>query len=386
MNEEILQNHGLHSEYDGITPLIYSQPVRSFSKRVLHGEDEDVDLVPDTNMRIWYNNQFGNYAQHKHSVLEICIPIENEYKYIANGKSFVINPGDILFMPPGMLHEIECQNEGCRFIYLFAIDFIKDLYEFSFLTDFFSEPRLINEASFPQVYGKIYSAFMSINDQYFMYTNMVLEMPIYAKLLEIFSLLASINPQFAPIRTEDDKTKSKYEKFRSLINHINSHYMEEITLEWAADYAGFSKYHFSRLFKDYTDVTFADYLMHRRMQAARILLSDTSSTVTEIAFQTGFNNLTSFTRSFRNATGMTPSEFRQTQQSNRTLRAASASGLSSIASEGSSEAVSDGSSGNTAADADLLSREIKPLAHPDSHPLPHSVFTTGSDFDFEDEY
>ncbi len=390
MNEDILKNHGLHSEYDGSTPLIYSQPVRSFSKRVLHGEDEDVDLVPDTNMRIWYNNQFGNYSQHKHNVLEICIPIENEYKYIANGKSYVINPGDILFMPPGMLHEIECQNEGCRFIYLFAIDFIKDLYEFSFLTDFFSEPRVINEAAFTQVYGKIYSAFMSINDQYFMYTNMVLEMPIYAKLLEIFSLLASINPQFAPIRTEDDKTKSKYEKFRSLINHINSHYMEEITLEWAADFAGFSKYHFSRLFKDYTDVTFADYLMHRRMQAARILLTDTSSTVTEIAFQTGFNNLTSFTRSFRNATGMTPSEYRQTQQANKASRAALPSELPSQGSEsspeGSSDTASEVSHGIPRQIPDPDFPEAKALTHPDSHPIPHSVFTTGSDFDFEDEY
>lgn len=388
MDNEIIQHHGFGAGYDDTTPLIYSQPVRNFSKRVLHGEDEDVDLVPETNMRIWYNNQFGNFAKHKHDVLEICIPIENDYKYIVNGKNFVISPGDILFIPPETLHEIECQNEGCRFIYLFSIGFLKEFYEYSFLTDFFSEPKLINESTYPNLYGKIYSAFMAINDQYFMYTNMVLEMPIYAKLLEIFSLIASVHPQFSPIRTEDAKTKSKYEKFRSLINHINSHYMDEITLEWAADYAGFSKYHFSRLFKDYTDVTFSDYLMHRRMQAARILLTDTSNTVTEIAFQTGFNNLTSFTRSFRNATGMTPSEFRQIQQANKALHAAAEAESSSSVSEETPEEINpeptlansfSGVSG-TAVSAHGT------LTHPDSHPIPHSVFTTGSDFDFEDEY
>ncbi|HBY32212.1 MAG TPA: AraC family transcriptional regulator [Clostridiales bacterium] len=388
MDNEIIQHHGFGAGYDDTTPLIYSQPVRNFSKRVLHGEDEDVDLVPETNMRIWYNNQFGNFAKHKHDVLEICIPIENDYKYIVNGKNFVISPGDILFIPPETLHEIECQNEGCRFIYLFSIGFLKEFYEYSFLTDFFSEPKLINESTYPNLYGKIYSAFMAINDQYFMYTNMVLEMPIYAKLLEIFSLIASVHPQFSPIRTEDAKTKSKYEKFRSLINHINSHYMDEITLEWAADYAGFSKYHFSRLFKDYTDVTFSDYLMHRRMQAARILLTDTSNTVTEIAFQTGFNNLTSFTRSFRNATGKTPSEFRQIQQANKALHAAAEAEASSSVSEETPEeikpepALANSVSGvsGTAVSAHGT------LTHPDSHPIPHSVFTTGSDFDFEDEY
>ena len=97
-------------------------------------------------MRIWYNNQFGNFSAHKHDVLEICIPIENEYKYIVGGKSYTINPGDILFIPPGMLHEIECQNEGCRFIYLFVIDFLNQFFEYQFLTDFFREVRLVNES------------------------------------------------------------------------------------------------------------------------------------------------------------------------------------------------------------------------------------------------
>lgn len=392
MNKEIIQHHDFGAEYEDSTPLIYSQPVRNFSKRVLHGEDEDVDLVPETSMRIWYNNQFGSFAQHKHDVLEICIPIENEYKYIVNGKSFLLSPGDILFIPPGMLHEIECLNEGCRFIYLFSIDFLKEFYEFSFLTDFLNEPRLVNESSYPTLYGKIYSAFMAINDQYFMYTNMVLEMPIYAKLLEVFSLIASVHPQFSPIRTEDAKTKSKYEKFRALINHINSHYMEEITLEWAADYAGFSKFHFSRLFKEYTDVTFADYLMHRRMQAAKILLSESGSTVTEIAFQTGFNNLTSFTRSFRNSTGMTPSEFRQIKQAQAAAAAekeAAALAAASDVESGSTDALSSTSGSEVRLASALASHDSSSDTEsiiPDTPvPLPHSVFTTASDFDFTDE-
>ncbi len=311
MNEEIIQNHTEPEKSSDITPVIYSQPVRKFSSRILHGEDEDVDLVPETSMRIWYNNQFRSYSAHKHDVLEICIPIENDYKYIVNGKSYSLLPGDILFIPPGTLHEIECQNEGCRFIYLFVIDFFKEFYDYVFISEFLSEVRLVNAANYPSIYGKIYEAFMRINDQYFMYTNMVLEMPIYSRLLEVFSLLASLHPQFSPIRLEDAKTKSKYEKFRSLINHINTHFMDEITLEWAADYVGFSKYHFTRLFKEYTDVTFSDFLTHRRMQAARVLLGDTSLSITEIAFQTGFNNLTSFTRCFKNATGTTPSLYRQ---------------------------------------------------------------------------
>ncbi|MBR3057433.1 MAG: AraC family transcriptional regulator [Clostridiales bacterium] len=309
MNDEITSLGTPHDEYDDSTPIIYQQPVRQFSRKVLV-DSEDVDYVPDTSIRILYNNRLRNYAPHKHDALEICIPIENEYKYIIGTKSYTITPGDIFFIPPNTLHEIECENEGCRFIYLFNVSFLSHLFEYRFLSEFLKEPHVINEASNPGIYAKIYSAFMAINDQYFMYENMVLEMSIYSKLLEIFSLIATISPQFNPIRIEDAKRKDRYAKFRALINHINSHFMDEISLEWAADYVGFSKFHFARLFKDYTDVTFYDYLLHRRMQAAKLMLSDTDKTVTEIAFQSGFNNLTSFTRSFKNVTGLTPSQYR----------------------------------------------------------------------------
>ena len=319
MNDELIHNPEPTSgyEYDETTPIIYNQPVKQFSKRVLHGEDEDIEFVPDTRMRIWYNNQYKSYAPHRHDALEICIPIENEYKYIVGSKSYTLVPGDILFIPPGTLHEIECENEGCRFIYLFIIRFMEELHDFTYLSEFFKEPRLVNESTYPSIYGKIYEIFMGINDNYFLYENMVLEMPIYSRLMNIFSLLVTANPQFNPIRLEDSKSKSKYVKFKSLINHINAHFMDELSLEWAADYVGFSKFHFSRLFKEYTDVTFYDFLLHRRMQAAKVLLTDTDKSITEIAFQSGFNNLTSFTRSFKNMTGHTPSDYRLLRQKDR---------------------------------------------------------------------
>ena len=78
MNDELNNNSGFREEYDDTTPIIYNQPVKQFSKRVLNGEDEDVDFVPDTRLRIWYNNQFRSFAPPQHEALEICIPIENE--------------------------------------------------------------------------------------------------------------------------------------------------------------------------------------------------------------------------------------------------------------------------------------------------------------------
>ena len=83
-----------------------------------------------------------------------------------------------------------------------------------------------------------------------------------------------------------------------------------------ASYAGFSKFHFSRLFKQYTKDTFTDYLNQRRIRAAEELLAapppDTS--ITEIAMRCGFSSISTFNRLFKQLKNCTPGEFRALNQ------------------------------------------------------------------------
>ena len=77
-----------------------------------------------------------------------------------------------------------------------------------------------------------------------------------------------------------------------------------------ADMAGFSKYHFSRLFTQYTGHTFCDYLNMRRIRAAESLLSGDDLTVTEAAMQSGFSSIATFNRVFKSFKNCNPSEYR----------------------------------------------------------------------------
>ena len=124
------------------------------------------------------------------------------------------------------------------------------------------------------------------------------------------SFVARTASKTEPICIVDVKQRETYIKFKSLINYINTHYMDDITLDYAASFVGFSKYHFSRLFKEYTDSTFYDYLSHRRIQSAKTLLDDENLSITDIAFQTGFNNLTTFCISFQKIVNCSPSAYR----------------------------------------------------------------------------
>ncbi len=295
---------------DSDTPANYMQPIRQYLSRDVANQIENVDYVPEANMRIWYNNQVEGYPLHKHPAIEIVIPVENGYKYIANGINFQLDMGDILFIPPNTLHEIECDAEGARFIYLFDIDFIRNLFDFKDLEEFFSEPRLVNPNTAPNIYSHIYEHFMEINDLYFLYGNKVCELSIYSHLLAILGTLAMEASKAEAVTLINNKERENYIKFKSLINYINTHYMDNLTLEYAANFVGFSKFHFSRLFKEYTDSTFYDYLLQRRIQAAMVMLDDDSISIMSVAIKCGFNNQTTFCRCFTNVAGCSPSQYR----------------------------------------------------------------------------
>ena len=88
-------------------------------------------------------------------------------------------------------------------------------------------------------------------------------------------------------------------------------YMNDITLDDLADMAGYSKYHFSRIFKKYCNTTFIAFLNQRRIKAAEMLLLNEEMSVTNVAMQVGFSSLTTFNRVFKELKGGTPSEFRR---------------------------------------------------------------------------
>jgi len=74
--------------------------------------------------------------------------------------------------------------------------------------------------------------------------------------------------------------------------------------------SGVSQAHFARSFKSAFGVPPHRYLLTRRLERAKALLRDTDTPVTEIAFQTGWNSLGTFGRTFRDVLGASPSELR----------------------------------------------------------------------------
>ena len=114
--------------------------------------------------------------------------------------------------------------------------------------------------------------------------------------------------RFAGIKP--NKQQEYTEKFLSICNYLNEHCTEDLTLEEVADMAGFSKYHFSRLFKEFAGMPFYKYLNTRRIAYSEKLLLDPEINVTEVAIRSGFNSISAFMRMFKIVRNCTPTQFR----------------------------------------------------------------------------
>jgi AraC family transcriptional regulator len=100
---------------------------------------------------------------------------------------------------------------------------------------------------------------------------------------------------------------------------IDAHSHRPIDLESAAGEAGLSPFHFLRLFANVVGATPHQYLIRSRLRRAARLLADDCRSVTDIAFDVGFGDLSNFVRTFHRAAGVSPRRFRQAAKGDRKI-------------------------------------------------------------------
>ena len=135
----------------------------------------------------------------------------------------------------------------------------------------------------------------------------------YIHLLRVFNKLLKTQEREKlsnPIAQEGSFSKN-LEKINKVYEYVFQHIQEGIKLEEASSLLNMSPNSFCRFFKKKTDLTFMEYVKRVRVGIAAKLLAETDKQITQICFESGYNNLANFNFYFKTIMGKTPSEYRK---------------------------------------------------------------------------
>ncbi len=116
-----------------------------------------------------------------------------------------------------------------------------------------------------------------------------------------------LNVAYHPIKIE----KVEVDRLNKIFQHTSTNFQRKITLTEIASVANLSARAFCRYFKSKTRKTFYDFLIEVRVAHACNLLLEKDITISEVCYDSGFNNLSNFNRYFKKIMNKTPSSYRQ---------------------------------------------------------------------------
>ena len=262
-------------------------------------------------INVSYGDFFSSFPTHWHNFIEIIAPLSDPYSVQIGNETYALDENSIGLIPPRTLHAITRSPGHPHLIIQFPNTVLQQFH------DFVQYRRIlygscIFQAQDPGFEENPLSILLKILE----YSEKDLpfkELHMYELLLHFFIIVGNrnlcIKNQLSDRKTP--RQKAEDQKFDSVTNYIYEHCTEKITLEKTAAFAGFSKYYFSRIFKEHYQMSFPEYIASLRVAKAAELLENSSLSILEIAMRSGFSNLSSFNRAFKEVNHCTPSQFRK---------------------------------------------------------------------------
>lgn len=281
--------------------------------KYLEGKKETVAFDKLPTFMLYDNVDLEEYPYHWHAPIEIIMPLENNYTVSCDGKVYDLDVNDVLIIFPGVVHKCHA-CPGRRIIFQAAISKFAILNDFNTKFNHDMAAMLISKDSHADIHSQCVSIMLNIMDEYFS-KDIAKEYAIASDLLKILELILRFSVNQTKVSSDNlSKHHSNIEIFDQIREFTMKHCTENLTLDEIAAKSGFSKFYFSRAFKDYTGISYYRYLNVCRINYSAELLIDPDISITEVAISSGFNSISSFIRMFKQIKGCTPSEYRKMKE------------------------------------------------------------------------
>ena len=248
---------------------------------------------------------------HWHDEFEIIYVRSGFLTVSISGESYIGKTGEAFVVSPGNLHLMGSQSGTVDYYtFLFPLKYI------SFRTDDMLDEKLleplnsghlmicprVNDTA-KELCEQLIEIYEAKNDE----SESKITTQVRTKIILLQFILEMWEKGFV---IENDKSgRNTIEK--EMISYIQQNFMEKISLKEFSEQFHLSEKYISRYFKEHFHITLSQYITHLRLEHAKQLLQDTDIPVTEIAMQSGYQNVSYFIRSFKKTYGVSPLKYRK---------------------------------------------------------------------------
>lgn len=248
---------------------------------------------------------------HWHEEAELTLITDGNCSYQIDLIEYEAKEGDILFIPPLLLHSISLGSSEEYFseTYVFHMNFLggnsTDICSTRYLT-----PMMNQELSVPCLIKPEHPVYPSLrkifNQIATLYNEAVIgyELALKSLLLQAVFLLLQYSTKEL---SSDNKITS--DKLKNVLDYIELHYAEPVSVSDLAKQCYFSDYHFMRFFKKHMNMTCVEYINNLRLEKSVELFEQGNTSILDVSLSVGFHNLSYFHRAFKKKYHMTPLSF-----------------------------------------------------------------------------
>ena len=255
------------------------------------------------------NNDLSGVNLHHHDFYECYLFLSGDVTYLIEGKTYHLEPGDIILINFKELHQAIINSKEAtyeRIVLWISRAFLMELSNEEIdLSQCFESPDRKNvlriDLELQQNIRLLLNKLINLER----YNGIGLSLLYKAYITE---LMVYLNNLAMNDRVRLDVDTKKNNLIDEIIEYINNHIDEDITVNELSQHFYLSKFHLSREFKKYTGTTLHRYIVQKKLiEAKELILKGTP--ITSVYEQCGFGDYSNFFRAFKNEYGFTPKQF-----------------------------------------------------------------------------
>jgi len=244
---------------------------------------------------------------HLHQLYEFLYFIDGDSSFIVENTIYDISPGSLLITRPGEVHSLSfhTQHNYIRKFFQIAPDYLIDIKP-DLLETINNSPFGTNNIVSPDKCRSIKLMDFYNNIEYYV-QNQMPESNIMIKTY-VIQLLVKLNPLIKTVNTETFPASFENSRISDVLEYIEEHLTDKLSLDRLSEKFFINKYYLCHSFKSETGVTIKEFINTRRISKAKDLLSQ-GYNITDLCYQCGFGDYSSFYKTFKKMTGKSPKEF-----------------------------------------------------------------------------